>query len=191
MSWCQPQRRRGNERARARCPAAMALLRGSPTGYGHHCLYRDDFFAIKGPCAPAQMQRSAHPILSKRQWKVACPAASASSGSAIRRLNGAGSLRRSDSIRNRCNAGPGSRITGANAVELRAQARPPGTEFLDAETGRHQPPLKCANAHGDQNPGIEWPEIPAETPYLASYRKRTVCGDWMVGAPGLEPGPDD
>src|SRR5205807_8309688 len=23
-------------------------------------------------------------------------------------------------------------------------------------------------------------EIPAETPYLASYRKRAVCGDWMV-----------
>jgi hypothetical protein len=31
-------------------------------------------------------------------------------------------------------------------------------------------------------------EIPAETPYLASYRKRPVCGDWVVGAPGLEPG---
>jgi site-specific DNA recombinase len=28
---------------------------------------------------------------------------------------------------------------------------------------RQKPPLKCANAHGDQNPGIEWPEIPAET----------------------------
>jgi hypothetical protein len=59
-------------------------------------------------------------------------------------------------------------------------ARPPGTEFLDAETGRQKPPLKCANAHRDQNPGIEWPEIPAETPYLASYRNRAVCGDWMV-----------
>lgn len=34
----------------------------------------------------------------------------------------------------------------------------------------------------------EWPEIPAETPYLASSRKSVVCGDWMVGAPGLEPG---
>jgi hypothetical protein len=32
--------------------------------------------------------------------KVACPAASASNGSAIRRLNGGGSLRRSDSILN-------------------------------------------------------------------------------------------
>src|SRR6267142_565835 len=67
-----------------------------------------------------------------------------------------------------------------NAVELRAQARPPGTEFLDAETGRQKPPLECANAQRDQNPGIEWPEIPAETPYSASYRNRAVCGDWMV-----------
>ena len=28
--------------------------------------------------------------------------------------------------------------------------------------------------------GSEWPENPAETPYLASYRKRAVCKDWMV-----------
>jgi hypothetical protein len=27
------------------------------------------------------------------------------------------------------------------------------------------------------NPGSEWPEIPPETPYLASYRKCAVCGD--------------
>src|SRR6266478_158628 len=26
----------------------------------------------------------------------------------------------------------------------------------------------------------EWPEIPAETRYSASCRKRSVCGDWMV-----------
>jgi len=32
------------------------------------------------------------------------------------------------------------------------------------------------------------PEIPPETPYLASSQNRVVCGDWMVGAPGLEPG---
>jgi hypothetical protein len=29
----------------------------------------------------------------------------------------------------------------------------PGTEFLDAETGRPKSPLKCANARRDQNPG--------------------------------------
>ena len=67
------------------------------------------------------------------------------------------------------------------------KTRSPGTEFLDAETGRQKSPLKRANAHRDKNSGIEWPEIPAETPYLKSYRKRAVCGDWMVGATGIEP----
>ena len=46
------------------------------------------------------------PNLVKAAWKVACPAASASSGSATRRPNGASSSRRSDSIRNSCNTGP-------------------------------------------------------------------------------------
>jgi hypothetical protein len=52
------------------------------------------------------------------------------------------------------------------------------------QTGRQKSPLKCANARRDKNPGIEWPEIPAETPYLASYQNRAVCGDWMVEALG-------
>src|SRR5258706_13006065 len=56
----------------------------------------------------------------------------------------------------------------------------PGTEFLDAETGRQKSSRKSVNACRDQNPRDEWPEMPAETPYLASYRKRAVCGDWMV-----------
>src|SRR6266404_2708341 len=72
------------------------------------------------------------------------------------------------------------RFTGACAVGLDAQGWPPGTEFLDAETGRQKSPPKWVNAGRDQNPGCEWPEIPAERPYLASYRKRAVCGDWMV-----------
>jgi hypothetical protein len=73
-----------------------------------------------------------------------------------------------------------SELRVAIAVGLRAQSRLPGTEFLDAETKRQKSPLKCANAYRDQNPGSEWPEIPAETGYLASYRKRAVCKDWMV-----------
>ena len=97
-------------------------------------------------------------------------------------------MRRSDSIRNNCGEGPRSRITmaqtselrAASAAGLRAETRPPGTEFLDAETGCQKSPLKRTNAHRDKNPGMEWPEIRAETPYLASYRKRAVCGDWMV-----------
>jgi site-specific recombinase XerD len=47
---------------------------------------------------------------------------------------------------------------------------------LDAETGCQKPPLKCANARRDQNPGSEWPEIPAERPYFASYQKCAVQG---------------
>src|SRR5450755_2794158 len=68
------------------------------------------------------------------------------------------------------------------------QSRLPGTEFLDAETKHQKSPLKCANAYRDQNPGSEWPENPVETPNLVSYRKRAVCKDWMVDAPGFEPG---
>jgi hypothetical protein len=73
---------------------------------------------------------------------------------------------------------------GRSTVRLHAQPRLPGTEFLDAETGRQKPPPKCANAHRDQNPGIESPEMPAETPYWTSCRKRAVCGDWMVEVVG-------
>src|SRR4029077_16547001 len=80
------------------------------------------------------------------------------------------------------------RERASTAFGLRAQPRPPGTEFLDAETGRQKPPPKCANAHRDQNPGLESPEMPAETPYLTSCWKRAVCGDWMVvGAVTCEP----
>jgi hypothetical protein len=83
-----------------------------------------------------------------------------------------------------------SRCTTASAstaVQLRARPRPPGTEFLDAETKRQKSSFKRANARRDQNLGNEWPEIPAETHYLASYWKYPVCGDWMVGTTGIEP----
>src|SRR6202165_2783142 len=73
-----------------------------------------------------------------------------------------------------------TRNTASTALRFRPQVRPPGTEFLDPETGRQKQSAKCANARRDQNPGSERSEIPAETPYLASYRKRAVCGDWMV-----------
>src|SRR5258706_10345725 len=73
-----------------------------------------------------------------------------------------------------------SEIRVYSAVQPCAQPRPPGTEFLDAETKRQKSSFKRANARRDQNPGTEWPEIPAETRYSASCRKRAVCGDWMV-----------
>jgi hypothetical protein len=68
----------------------------------------------------------------------------------------------------------------ASVAGFRAPTRPPGTEFLDAETRRQKSPPKWVSAHRDKNPGNEWPEIPAETPYLALCRKRAVCKDWMV-----------
>src|ERR1700682_2156666 len=112
--------------------------------------------------------------------------------SAIRRLNGAGDLRRSASIRNSCSAGPRARITAAenpeygfNSARTSFQSWPPGTELLDAETGRQKSSAKFVNAFREQNPRNEWSEIPAETRYLASCRKRGVCKDWMVGATGI------
>ena len=76
--------------------------------------------------------------------------------------------------------GPKSRNCGAVRHNFALKARLPGTEFLDAETGCQKSSRKSVNACRDQNPGIESPEMPAETPYLTSCRKRAVCGDWMV-----------
>jgi hypothetical protein len=69
---------------------------------------------------------------------------------------------------------------------LHHQSRSPGTEFLDAETERQKSPSKRANACRDPSPEIQWPKIPVETTYLASYRKRAACEDWMVEVIGLE-----
>jgi hypothetical protein len=116
-------------------------------------------------------QPIASPIrpVSEDDWRGQWPE---SSGSAIRRPNGAGSLRRSDSIRNSVSARPkvpnyGSaktRNTASIALGLRAQPQSPGTEFLDAETKRQKSSFNRANACRDQNPENERPEIRAETP---------------------------
>src|SRR5712675_2430174 len=71
-------------------------------------------------------------------------------------------------------------IAAAGAAGFCARTRPPGTEFLDAETGPQISPPKWVSAHRDKNPGNEWSEIPAETPYLVSSQNRAVCGDRMV-----------
>ena len=94
-------------------------------------------------------------------------------------------MRGLDSVPNSCSAGPRSQLRWPLEIPVQVQSDSrqkarPGTEFLDAETGRQKSPLEPTNAHRDKNPGMEWPEIRAETPYLASYRKRPVCGDWMV-----------
>src|SRR5258708_21019895 len=78
-------------------------------------------------------------------------------------------------------------IAGAVLSNFALKARR-GTGFLDAETGRQKSSRKSPNACRDQSPGSKWPEIPEEAPYLASTGERVVCGDWTVGAPGLEPG---
>jgi hypothetical protein len=65
-----------------------------------------------------------------------------------------------------------------NAVQLRAQPKQPG--ILDAETKCQKSSFKRANARKDENLRVEWPEIPAGTPYLAPYRKRAVCKGWLV-----------
>src|SRR5258707_14701280 len=72
-----------------------------------------------------------------------------------------------------------TKIREASGRKSAQKGRPPGTEFLDAETGRQKPPPKRVSAHRDQSPRSKWPEIPGETPYFASYRNRAVCGDWM------------
>src|SRR5258708_8513628 len=95
---------------------------------------------------------------------------------------GSTALRRTEHSRLSC-ASPG---VGCSAVQPCAQPRPPGTEFLDAEK-RQKSSFKRANARRDQNPGTEWPEIPTETRYSASCRKRAVCGDWRTRARTRDP----
>jgi hypothetical protein len=75
-------------------------------------------------------------------------------------------------------------FAGARAADFAPKAWQPGTDFLDAETVRQKSALNYVSVRRDQSPASEWPEIRAETPYSAAYRKRTVCEDWMVEALG-------
>src|SRR6266852_3972222 len=77
-------------------------------------------------------------------------------------------------------SGPKVGVAGAVRSNLALIVRLPGTEFLDAETGRQKSSRKNVNACRDQSPGSKWLEIPAEAPNLASTRERVACGDWMV-----------
>jgi hypothetical protein len=67
-------------------------------------------------------------------------------------LNWCGQFEALGLIRNSCSDGSRSRITlvqnpCSRAGTSRQKHQPPGAEFLDAETGRKKPPLKCADAH--------------------------------------------
>jgi hypothetical protein len=75
-------------------------------------------------------------------------------------------------------------ITAASAVGFRARTRPPGTEFLDAETGPQISPTKWVSAHRDKNPEMSGRKSPQKRASLASCRKRAVCEDWMVEVVG-------
>jgi len=71
-------------------------------------------------------------------------------------------------------------IPAAVAAGVHGRARPPGTEFLDAETAPLNRHSKARPLSETKNPRNEWPETPAKTLYWTSRRKRPVCGDWMV-----------
>jgi hypothetical protein len=80
---------------------------------------------------------------------------------------------------------PGSLLAlavGCSAVQLCARPRPPGTEFLDAETKRQKSPFRRANDRRDQNPGIEWPEIPAWSNPLVALKRSTRIVDRLETA---------
>src|SRR5204863_3495167 len=62
--------------------------------------------------------------------------------------------------------GPKVGIMGASAVGLRAQARPPGTEFLDAETGRQKSSPKCPTATETKIRELSGRKSPQKRPIL-------------------------
>src|SRR5260221_14669443 len=79
-------------------------------------------------------------------------------------------------MRNSCDTPPGTPPQAAKKgwnhgrvfVRLRAYARAPGTEFLDAETGHPKSSPRRVNAHRDQNLKNEWPKIPHKRPIRRS-----------------------
>src|SRR6266576_138375 len=62
------------------------------------------------------------------------------------------------------------------AIQLRVQPRPPGTEFLEAETKRQKSSSKRANARRDQNSLIEWHRNPLFDVVLETCGLRRLDG---------------
>src|SRR5258706_498357 len=56
----------------------------------------------------------------------------------------------------------------------RAQSPAAGNGIFGCRDRAPKQSPNCANTWRDQNPRDEWPKIPAETPYLASHRKRAA-----------------
>src|SRR6476619_5484006 len=96
--------------------------------------------------------------LSDIPGRIVCPAASASNGSAIRRLNGAGSLRRSDSTLNNCSVTKGQI---GNSVQSTFELKPAaGNGIFGCGDRGQKAPIKYVVARGDKEYGKE----PAENP---------------------------
>jgi hypothetical protein len=68
-----------------------------------------------------------------------------------------------------------------------AESGPPGTGFLDAETGPPKSPPKTRDARRDQKGPEPIAEMPAQKAYSDLTRNYAVREDWMVGATGIEP----
>ena len=62
-----------------------------------------------------------------------------------------------------------------------AEPCPPGTGFLDAETGPSISPPETTYARRDQRDLDPLAQIPAQTAYLSSMGKYPVRGDWVRG----------
>jgi hypothetical protein len=73
-------------------------------------------------------------------------------------------------------------------IKAATEPSPPGTGFLAAETGPPKSPPETTDFPRDQKGPEPMAEIPAQTAYLDLVENYRVWKDWMVGAPGLEPG---
>jgi hypothetical protein len=77
--------------------------------------------------------------------------------------------------------GSGSRVAEAH---IRPKPCPPGTEFLDAETGPPKSPPETTLDSRDPKHPKPVAQIRAETAHLTSMRNYPVQEDWMVGTTG-------
>src|SRR5258706_10147567 len=111
------------------------------------------------------------------------------------RRDGAGSSTRSGSIRNKYGHGAKLPLSpecpsfrAAEQIIRRLKSGRRERNFWMQRTGGQKSTQETANVWGDRKTGTTPANTPAETAYLESVWKPVVRSDWMVGAPGLEPG---
>ena len=116
----------------------------------------------------------------------------------IRRPNGADNLRRSDSIRNNCRSdqrslnyrGAKRGIAAASAAGFCARTRPPGTEFLDAETGPQISPPKWVSARRDKIREMSGRKSPQKRPiWRCAGNTRFSRTGWWCAQSDTNPSP--